>query len=136
MKSAKDQKSGGMKFDGMEPSSTGRSSKFAGNHWSGHSNDGRTVNKGRGPTRGNDGTQPITSGKPVTKDGFRRAPDSATGSAQYRGVGGTTVKKPANPDSIRAKQTGGPDYGAVTKGRTPDVAGGRSNFNYGPKSQY
>jgi hypothetical protein len=41
-----------------------------------------------------------------------------------------------NPDKIRAKQSGGPDYGAVTKGNKPDVASGRSSFNYGPKSQY
>jgi hypothetical protein len=152
MKSAKDQSTGGMKFDGMEPSSTGRSSKFAGNHWSGHSNDGRSVNKGRGPTVGNDGVcHPVkNAGGNPTKDAYRRPPTSGTPSvpkqgtvrdsinrgSQNRGVGGTTVKSPANPDKIRARQSGGPDYGAVTKGKTPDVAGGRSNFNYGPKSQY
>jgi hypothetical protein len=152
MKSAKDQKSGGMKFDGMEPSSTGRSSKFAGNHWSGHSNDGRTVNKGRGPTVGNDGVcHPVkNAGGNPTKDAYRRPPTSATPSVpkqgsirdninrgqQYRGVGGTMPKQPSNPDQIRVKQSGGPDYGGTTKGSKPNTAAGRTDFNYGPKSQY
>ena len=152
MKPAGTQSDKGLQFDGVGAGSPKGSNRFAGNHWSGHSNDGRTVNKGRGPTVGNDGVcHPVknASGNP-TKDAYRRPPTSATpavpkqGSvrdsinrgSQNRGVGGTVVKSPANPDKIRAKQTGGPDYGAVTKGRTPDVAGGRSSFNYGPKSQY
>lgn len=47
------------------------STKYARNQWSGHSNDGRTVNMGRGPTRGNDGScghagMPMTGKKPPT----------------------------------------------------------------------
>jgi len=63
--------------------------------------------------------------------------DNINRGSQVRNPGGTVMpRKPSDPDSIRVGQSGGPDYGAITKGRTPDVAGGRSNFNYGPKSQY
>lgn len=142
----------GLQFDGVGAGSPKGSNRFAGNKWSGHSNDGREVNFGRGPTRGNDGVcHPVknASGNP-TKDAYRRPPtaevkpvpaqgsvrDNINRGSQYRGVGGTTVKSPANPDKIRVGQSGGPDYGGTTKGSKPDVAGGRSNFNYGPRSQY
>lgn len=152
MKPAGTQTDKNLQFDGIGEGPKKGSSRFAGNHWSGHSNDGRTVNKGRGPTVGNDGVcHPVkNAGGNPTKDAYRRAPTAATpkvpaqGSirdninrgSQFRGVGGTAVKKPTNPDQIRVGQTGGPDYGGTTKGKTPDVAGGRSNFNYGPRSQY
>jgi hypothetical protein len=146
-------KSSNMNFDGIGDGPKKGSSRFAHNQWSGHSNDGREVNKGRGPTVGNDGrcdTPKNLSGS-VTRDSDRRPMTSAVpklpaqGSVrdninrgqQVRTPGGTVMpRKPSDPDSIRVGQTGGPDYGAITKGRTPDVAGGRSNFNYGPKSQY
>ena len=153
MKSAKDQKSGGMKFDGMEAGSTGsKSGRFAGNKWSGHSNDGREVNFGRGPVVGNNGMcdTPKNLGASVTRDAARRPPVSSTPSvpaqgsvrdninrgSQYRGPGGVMPKSPANPDKIRVGQNGGPDYGGTSKGSKPDVAAGRSSFNYGPRSQY
>jgi hypothetical protein len=100
---------------------------------------------------------PRNLGASVTRDAVRRPPVSSTPSvpaqgsirdninrgSQVRTPGGTRDWMPSatqnykgNPDQIRAKQTGGPDYGAVTKGSRPDVASGRSNFNYGPKSQY
>mgnify|MGYP003337257726 CR=1 FL=1 len=49
-----------MKYDKVNPA-TGAASpgfsrgsdKYSHNQWSGHSNDGRLVNKGRGPTKGN-----------------------------------------------------------------------------------
>jgi hypothetical protein len=69
--------------------------------------------------------------------------DSINRGDQVRTPGGTRDWMPSktqnykgNPDKIRAKQTGGPDYGAVTKGSKPEVAPGRSSFNYGPRSQY
>ena len=55
MKAAKTQADTNMNFDGMEKMSSKRQ-PVSGNHWSGHSNDGRLVNKGRGPTVGNDGS--------------------------------------------------------------------------------
>jgi hypothetical protein len=115
-------------------------------------NDGRLVNKGRGPTVGNNGDcdTPKNLGASVTRDAHRKPPTSATpavpkqGSVrdsinrgqQYRGVGGTMPKKPSNPDSIRVGQNGGTDYGAVTKGSRPVAPGSTGGINYGPKSQY
>ena len=122
------------------------------NKWSGHMNDGRLVNKGRGPTVGNNGAcdTPKNLGASVTRDTYRAAPTSgmpslpAQGSvrdninrgSQVRGSGMTAVKKPSDPDAIRVGQTGGPNYGGVSKGKTPATDAGNSNFNYGPKSQY
>lgn len=74
-------------FDGLTASTPAKSStKYAKNQWSGHSNDGRTVNYGRGPTRGNDGScghsgMSHSGKKPIT---------SAGGPGQKRG-GGTAM---------------------------------------------
>ena len=153
MKHAATQSDMNMNFDGMESMKPSRSSKYQTNHWSGHSNDGRLVNKGRGPTVGNHGcenTARAGASVSVTKDPYACPPTSGTpklpaqGSvrdsinrgAQVRGSGMTAVKKPSNPDSIRVGQGGGPDYGSTTKGSRPATAGGQTNFNYGPKSQY
>jgi len=152
MKPASTQTDKNMMFDGIGDGPKKGSSRFAHNQWSGHSNDGRLVNKGRGPTTGNDGScdtpknlarsvthdkdrKPMTSPVPaVPKQGSVR--DNINRGSQYRGQGGVMPKSPANPDKIRVGQTGGPDYGAVTKGNKPEVAPGRTSFNYGPKSQY
>ena len=142
----------GLEFDGVGSGPVKATNRYAHNKWSGHSNDGRLVNKGRGPTVGNDGScdTPKNLGPSVTRDSGGRPHTSATpavpkqGSvrdninrgSQYRGEGGVMAKSPSNPDKIRVGQNGGPDYGAITKGSKPDVASGRSSFNYGPKSQY
>jgi hypothetical protein len=73
--------------------------KFAGNHWSGHSNDGRLVDFKRGPTKGNqdyDGHQgqhrePPTRALPKVTTGK----DMFTGTAQVRTPGGTRAWAPA-----------------------------------------
>jgi hypothetical protein len=123
------------------------------NRFTGYMNDGRLVNKGRGPTVGNtgceDSSRPGASAS-VTRDSYVCPPTSsvprlpAQGSvrdninrgAQVRGSGMTAVKRPSDPDSIRVGQSGGPNYGGVSKGRKPATAAGSTNFNYGPKSQY
>ena len=122
-------------------------------------NDGRDVNFGRGPTKGNMGCG--RPGKPgamasVTKDAFRAAPtdslpssvkiknpDYINGGAQVRTPGGTRTWDPkagqnyaGNPDAIRIGQGGGPAYGRVEKGSKPSTAAGSVDFNYGPKKQY
>ena len=139
MKPASTQTDKNMDFDGMQSMAPSRSSKYQTNHWSGHMNDGRLVNKGRGPTvAGQTGkkTPGTVGGVPaVPKQGSVR--DNINRGSQVRNPGGTTmVKCPPNPDKIRVGQSGGPDYGGTTKGSKPDVANGRSSFNYGPKSQY
>jgi hypothetical protein len=152
MKPAGTQQDRNMNFDGMESMSPSRSSRYAHNKWSGHSNDGREVNFGRGPTVGNNGMcdTPKNLGASVTRDAHRRPPVSAVpavpaqGSVrdninrgpQVRGSGMTAVRKPTNPDSIRVGQTGGTAYGAVSRGSRPVAAGSTEGINYGPKSQY
>ena len=75
------------------------------NHHSGRMNDGELINKGRGPTKGN---MDIERKEEMGEETPRRAPSSvpdihpkgAYGKAQYRGVGGTQVKKPSSMDKI------------------------------------
>lgn len=157
MKPAKTQDDRNMNFDGMESMAPKHSSKYHTNAWSGHANDGREVNFGRGPTRGNEGYHNSQGGKSVTKDALKRPPASAVpalpaqGSVrdninrghQVRNPGGTRAWDPqkgqnyrGNPDSIRAGQTGGPGYGAATRGSRPVAAGQQDGINYGPKKQY
>ena len=128
-----------MNFDGMESMKVSRSTKFAHNQLSGHSNDGRLVNKGRGPTvAGQTGhkTPGSASGVPsLPAQGSVR--DNINRGSQVRNPGGTTMPRhPANPDKIRVGQSGGPGYGQTMKGSRPSTAAGQSDFNYGPKSQY
>jgi hypothetical protein len=159
MKPAKTQDDRNMNFDGMESIAPKGSTKYQTNTWSGHMNDGREVNFGRGPTRGNTGAQaPGQKGATasVTKDAYRPAPTSAmpgnvkiknpdyiNGGAQVRTPGGTRAWDPSkgqnyrgDPDSIRVGQAGGTGYGAATRGSRPVAAGSTGGINYGPKSQY
>ena len=111
------------------------------------------LRSGRGPTVGNHGCEDASrpgASASVTKDPYTCPPvtavpklpaqgsvrDNINRGAQVRGSGMTAVKKPSNPDSIRAKQTGGPGYGAVVKGTRPVAPGSTGGINYGPKSQY
>ena len=153
-----------LKFDGAEQE---RTSRVRGgvhvNAWSGHMNDGREVNMGRGPTVGNRGCgapgQPGAT-KSVTKDTYRDAPTTRAmpnttsasnsmfagtygGAAQARTPGGTRTWDPSatqnyhgNPDKIRVGQSGGGSSNRETAGKRPATRGGETNFNFGPKSQY
>ena len=128
-----------MNFDGMESMKVSRSTKFAHNQWSGHSNDGRLVNKGRGPTvAGHTGHKtPGTVGGVPALPAQGSVRDNINRGSQVRNPGGTTMPRhPANPDKIRVGQSGGPGYGQTMKGSRPSTAAGQSDFNYGPKSQY
>lgn len=143
-----------LKFDGAEAETTGRvNQRMHTNHWSGHANDGRLVQKPQAVNRvGNDGScvMPGNLGASVTKDSLRKAPTSPTpkipaqGSvrdninrgSQYRGEGGVTVRCPANPDRIRMGQAGGGSYNREGPGKTPATRGGETNFNFGVKKQY
>jgi len=153
MKHSGTQSDRNMNFDGMETMAPSRSTKYQTNHWSGHMNDGRLVQKAQAPNRtGNDGScdVPRNVGASVTRDSDRRpmtspvpklpaqgsVRDSINRGHQYRGAGGVMAKSPSNPDKIHIGQTGGPAYGAITKGSKPTTAAGQNDFNYGPKSQY
>jgi len=151
-----------LKFDGAEKESTGRvNQKLHVNAWSGHANDGREVNMGRGPTKGNMGCG--KPGKPgamnsVTMDTYRDCPttksvpalpaqgslrDNINRGPQVRTPGGTRDWMPSatqnykgNPDQIRIGQTGGPGYGNTSRGKRPPTDAGKNTFNFGPRSQY
>ena len=82
-------------FDGMKGDGVNRGkNRFAGNH----SGLTAVVNAGRGPTKGNQDydarqgahREPPTRALPAVSKGK----DMFTGTSQYRGVGGTQVKKP------------------------------------------
>jgi len=145
-------KSSNMNFDGIGDGPKKGSSRFAHNQWSGHSNDGREVNKGRGPTVGNDGScdTPRNLHGSVTRDSDRRPMTSAVPrlpaqgtvrdninrGQQDRGAGGVMPRRPSNPDMIRVGQSGGPAYGKTTRGSRPSSSAGAVDFNMGPRSQY
>jgi len=155
MKPAKTQQDHNMDFDGMAGTGVNRSAnRFAGNQWSGHSNDGRLVQKAQAPNRtGNDGScdMPKNLGASVTKDPNRRPMtatmprlpaqgsirDNINRGPQVRNPGGTTMPKhPTNPDKINVSGYSMGD-GKTSKGSRPvksptDVDG----MNYGPKKQY
>ena len=108
MKSTQSDK--GLGFDGAEVVARRDSGKkFAHNQWSGHSNDGRTVNMGRGPVKGNDGSchhsgmaQGGKSPQVAALKGRPANPDAFNAGAQVRGAGGVMAKSPANPDRINS----------------------------------
>ena len=151
---SKTQMDQGLGFDGAGRESTGtvRGGLHV-NRFTGYMNDGRLVNKVRGPTVGNHGcenTARAGASVSVTKDPYACPPTACTpklpaqGSvrdninrgAQVRGSGMTAVKKPSDPDSIRVGQSGGQGYGALSRGSRPVPGGSTNGINYGPKSQY
>ena len=92
----------GLVFDGLATgTSYTSSSKFRSNQYTGHSNDGRLVNKGRGPVVGNDGSCGHSGPRPPSSVPDTHAP-GAYGKSPDRGAGGTRVKSLANSDSINA----------------------------------
>jgi hypothetical protein len=96
MKEARDQRAtaGYNAATGTSSEGYSRSSnKYAKNQWSGHSNDGREVNFGRGPTVGNKSSKstPGTDSMPNHNPGR----EYITGGAQVRTPGGTRAWAPA-----------------------------------------
>lgn len=151
---SKTQSDTGLGFDGAGQESTGRvRGGVHVNRFTGHMNDGRLVNQGRGPTVGNHGCEDASrpgASASVTKDSYQCPPvsgvprlpaqgsvrDSINRGAQVRPASMMAVRKPANPDSIRVGQSGGPGYGSTAKSSRPATSAGRTTFNNGPKSQY
>ena len=144
----------GLTFDGFGSEGYSRKeNKYAKNQWSGHSNDGRLVNMGRGPTKGNQDHAAKKVGPPATKDAYRGVPmchdpgvhpgkELFTGRSQVRNPGGTRAWDPqkgqnykGNPDKINVSGYSMGD-GKVVKGSRPVAAGQTDGINYGPKKQY
>ena len=85
-------KDSGLAFNGQGGAGYSRgtdASKEQVNHWSGHLNDGRLVNKGRGPTVGNKGTKSVPSVAQVPSSTKIKNPDYINGGSQVRTPGGT-----------------------------------------------
>lgn len=153
----------GLTFDGFGSEGFSRKeNKYAKNQWSGHSNDGRLVNMGRGPTRGNQDHEAKKVGPPVTKDACHYAPervgvsgterptirnkDAMNFGKQERNPGGTRAWDPksgqnynGNPDRINIQAKGSNGMGQ-SSARNPVAiakrAGDPDTINYGPKKQY
>ena len=101
-------------LDNQNHPSYAQNRRFARNMWSGHSNDGRLVNRGRGPTTGNMGCgdegpacPPYSAVPKMPAQGSVR--DSINRGAQVRTPGGTRNFMPSagqnyrgNADSINA----------------------------------
>ena len=152
---ARDQDDRNMTFNGMTNERPASKPNYNTNHWSGHLNDGREVNFGRGPTRGNASSSAITknaTGNP-TRDPHRQTIAEVPGipaerslpknvdkinyGSQQRGAGGTAVRKPSNPDMINPAKNptnpGGKSYGDKKSAKKPTDP---DSINFGPSKQY
>ena len=101
-------------LDNSNHPSYAQNRQYAHNQWSGHSNDGRLVNKGRGPTVGNrsdldigPASPPVSAVPALPAQGSVR--DNINPGAQVRTPGGTRAWDPkgtqnyrGNADSINA----------------------------------
>ena len=150
----------GLNFDGFGTEGFSRKeNKYAKNQWSGQSNDGKLINKGRGPTKGNQDHAAMKVGPSVTKDAYRSAPTAsdpgmhcgqemfpASRNPQVRTPGGTRAWDPKkgqnyNGDADRINiQAKGSNGMGQSSSRNPVAiakrAGDPDGMNYGPKKQY
>ena len=86
-------------FAGMAGDGVNRAAnRYAHNHWSGHSNDGRDVNYGAGPRRGNASSSPRRVGPGATQDGLQMT--IATASQGHNIGQGYHCPPVGNPDKI------------------------------------
>lgn len=111
-------------FSGMKGTGVNRApNRFAKNQFTGHSNDGRTVNMGRGPTKGNDGAcghsgMPHVGAKPMAAavpaiPAQNSVRDNINRGAQVRTPGGTRAFDP------KAGQNYKGDPNKINVGRGP-----------------
>ena len=88
-------------FDGMAGDGVNRAkNRYAHNQWSGHSNDGRDVDKGlmQSQRRGNASSSPMKVGPSVTRDPHKLTIATAAGAKPV--AGNMSVPKFGNPDKI------------------------------------
>lgn len=88
-------------FDGMAGDGVNREkNRYAHNQWSGHSNDGRDVNKGlmQSQRKGNASSSPMKVGPSVTRDPHQMTIATAAGARPV--AGNMSVPRFGNPDKI------------------------------------
>jgi hypothetical protein len=96
-----------------------QANKYAHNQWSGHSNDGREVNFGRGPTKGNQdynamqGKHREPPTRPLPANVKIKNPDYINGGAQVRTPGGTRDWSPSAGQNYKG------DANKINVGRGP-----------------
>lgn len=116
---SKTQSDTGLGFDGAEKIAMKHSSKYKSNQWSGHSNDGRLVNFGRGPTKGNQDYNamqgPHREPPAASVPAFKPGKDMFMGSSnpQVRTPGGTRTWDP------KSKQNYNGNSDRINAGRGP-----------------
>lgn len=103
MKYAKDQSDTGLASSGMAGDGVNRSAatdRYSHNQWSGHSNDGRTVNKGLMQSQrvGNASSSPMRVGPPATRDAHQMTIATASGGMPIGA--GFHCPPVGNPDKI------------------------------------
>jgi hypothetical protein len=116
----KTQTDSNMNFDGMERIAPKHSTKYMTNHHTGTMNDGKLINKGRGPTVGNksdDGpTYPDARVMPKVTPGKNMFPGSANPQVRSSGGGRFPETRTWNP-SAGQNYKGDPDK--INMGRGP-----------------
>ena len=116
----KTQTDSNMNFDGMERIAPKHSTKYMTNHHTGTMNDGKLINKGRGPTVGNksdDGpTYPDARVMPKVTPGKDMFPGSANPQVRSSGGGRFPETRTWNP-SAGQNYKGNPD--SINMGRGP-----------------
>jgi len=107
----KTQTDSNMNFDGMERIAPKHSTKYMVNQHTGYMNDGRLVNKGRGPTVGNTSNDKTPGSAPLPS--VNPGKEMFAGSAQVRTPGGTRTWDPKAGQNYK----GDPDK--INMGRGP-----------------
>jgi hypothetical protein len=101
MKAAKDQMDTALAFNGQMGDGVNREkNRYAHNQWSGHSNDGRDVNKGlmQSQRKGNASSSPMKVGPSATRDAHSMTIATASGG---KNIGsGFHCPSVGNPDKI------------------------------------
>ena len=109
----KTQSDNNINFDGMENIAPKHATKYMVNQHTGHMNDGRLVNYGRGPTVGNKSDKDASYPGAAATPKFTPGKELFTGSAQVRTPGGTRTWDPSKGQNYK----GNPDK--INEGRGP-----------------
>lgn len=88
-----------LNFDGMEKIAPKHGTKYMTNHHTGTMNDGKLINKGRGPTVGNTSNDKTPGSAPLPS--VNPGKEMFAGSAQVRTPGGTRTWDPSKGQNYK-----------------------------------